>query len=36
MALPIGIEDDFVGVVDVLDEKSYVWDDTGLPENYSD
>ena len=35
MTLPIGEEDDFVGVVDVLTQKAYVWDDTGLPENYS-
>ncbi|PKI02185.1 elongation factor G [Glaciecola sp. 33A] len=35
MALPIGIEDDFVGIVDVLEKKAYVWDDTGLPENFS-
>lgn len=34
MTLPIGIEDDFVGVVDVLEQKAYVWDDTGLPENF--
>ncbi|MGO2290859.1 elongation factor G [Pseudoalteromonas sp.] len=34
MTLPIGIEDEFVGVVDVLEKKAYVWDDTGLPENY--
>ncbi len=34
MTLPIGIEDDFVGVVDVLSQKAYIWDDTGLPENY--
>ncbi|PFG55450.1 translation elongation factor 2 (EF-2/EF-G) [Vibrio sp. ES.051] len=34
MTLPIGIEEDFVGVVDVLSQKAYVWDDTGLPENY--
>jgi elongation factor G len=34
MTLPIGIEDDFVGVVDVLSKKAYVWDDTGLPENF--
>ncbi|TPE52304.1 elongation factor G [Maribrevibacterium harenarium] len=34
MTLPIGEEDDFVGVVDVLTKKAYVWDDTGLPENY--
>ncbi|MBY5991212.1 elongation factor G [Ferrimonas balearica] len=34
MALPIGIEDDFKGVVDVLSQKAYIWDDSGLPENY--
>ncbi|MFY8275282.1 elongation factor G [Pseudoalteromonas sp. SSDWG2] len=34
MTLPIGIEDEFCGVVDVLEKKAYVWDDTGLPENY--
>ncbi|TEW53369.1 elongation factor G [Psychromonas sp. RZ22] len=35
MVLPIGIEDDFCGVVDLLSRQAYVWDDTGLPENYS-
>ncbi|MGR5237068.1 elongation factor G [Vibrio alfacsensis] len=34
MTLPIGIEDDFCGVVDVLSQKAYIWDDSGLPENY--
>jgi elongation factor G len=34
MVLPIGREDEFVGVVDLLTRKAYVWDDTGLPENY--
>ncbi|KAF7785618.1 elongation factor G [Pseudoalteromonas rubra] len=34
MTLPIGIEDEFCGVVDVLEKKAYVWDETGLPENY--
>ncbi len=34
MTLPIGIEDDFTGVVDILSQKAYIWDDTGLPENY--
>ncbi len=34
MTIPIGIEDDFVGVVDILSQKAYVWDDTGRPENY--
>lgn len=36
MTLPIGREDEFKGVVDVLKKKAYVWDDTGLPENYSE
>ncbi|PSV22478.1 elongation factor G [Photobacterium leiognathi subsp. mandapamensis] len=35
MTLPIGREEDFVGVVDVLTRQAFVWDDTGLPENYS-
>src|SRR5210317_2078959 len=34
MTLPIGTEDDFVGVVDVLTKKAYIWDDSGQPENY--
>ncbi|WP_028294002.1 elongation factor G [Oceanobacter kriegii] len=34
MVLPIGTEDEFVGVVDLLSRKAYVWDDSGLPENY--
>ncbi len=34
MTLPIGFEDTFVGVVDVLNEKAYVWDESGQPENY--
>jgi elongation factor G len=34
MTLPIGFEDTFVGVVDVLNRQAYVWDDSGLPENY--
>jgi len=34
MVLPIGIEDDFTGLVDLISMKAYVWDDTGLPENY--
>ncbi|STX52360.1 protein chain elongation factor EF-G, GTP-binding [Legionella busanensis] len=34
MTLPIGIEDNFVGVVDLLSRKAYVWDETGQPENY--
>ncbi|GAA5217452.1 elongation factor G [Corallincola platygyrae] len=34
MTLPIGTEDDFVGVVDVLSQKAYIWDESGQPENY--
>ncbi len=34
MTLPIGTEDDFVGVVDLLTEKAYYWDDSGNPEAY--
>jgi elongation factor G len=34
MVLPIGEEDEFVGVVDLLTRKAWVWDDTGLPENF--
>lgn len=34
MVLPIGVENDFVGIVDLLTRKAYVWDDSGLPENY--
>jgi elongation factor G len=36
MTLPIGREDEFKGVVDVLTKKAYIWDDSGLPENYSE
>ncbi|MCU4674139.1 elongation factor G [Catenovulum sp. 2E275] len=35
MTLPIGIEDEFCGVVDVLEQKAYIWDDSGLPENFT-
>jgi len=35
MTLPIGSEDTFVGVVDLLSKKAYIWDETGLPENYT-
>ena len=34
MTLPIGIEDDFKGIVDVLTQKAWIWDDSGLPDNY--
>jgi elongation factor G len=34
MTLPIGIEDDFRGVVDLLTRKAWVWDDSGDPAKY--
>jgi elongation factor G len=34
MVLPIGSEAEFVGVVDLLTRKAYVWDDSGDPEKY--
>lgn len=34
MTLPIGTEEDFIGVVDVLSQKAYIWDDSGQPENF--
>jgi elongation factor G len=34
MTLPIGEEDDFVGVVDLLTRKAWIWDDSGDPQNY--
>ena len=34
MVLPIGIEEHFVGVVDLLTEKAWVWDNSGDPMNY--
>jgi len=34
MTLPIGREEDFVGLVDLLSRKAYVWDDSGQPENF--
>jgi elongation factor G len=35
MTLPIGTEGDFTGVVDVLTEKAWIWDDSGDPMNYT-
>lgn len=35
MTLPIGFEDTFVGVVDLLTRKAYIWDESGQPENYN-
>ena len=34
MVLPIGIEDDFTGVVDLLTRKAWVWDNSGDPTAY--
>ncbi|MGB0467993.1 MAG: elongation factor G [Pontibacterium sp.] len=34
MTLPIGIEENFVGLVDLLSRTAYVWDDSGKPENF--
>lgn len=36
MTLPIGTEDNFVGVVDLIKQKAFIWDDTGLPENFTE
>ena len=35
MVLPIGEEIAFAGVVDLLTRKSYIWDDSGKPENFA-
>lgn len=34
MVLPIGTENDFVGVVDLLTRKAWIWDDSGDPMNF--
>lgn len=34
MVLPIGTEENFIGVVDLLTEKAWVWDNSGDPLNY--
>ncbi len=34
MTLPIGIEDNFVGVVELLTRKAWVWDSSGDPAKY--
>ena len=35
LTLPIGTEDQFSGVVDILTRKAWIWDDSGDPLNYS-
>jgi elongation factor G len=34
MTLPIGTEDGFIGVVDILERQAWVWDDSSDPANY--
>ncbi|NER81907.1 MAG: elongation factor G [Leptolyngbya sp. SIO1D8] len=34
MVLPIGQESDFIGVVDLLTQKAWLWDESGDPMNY--
>ena len=34
MTLPIGTEENFVGAVDLLTRKAWIWDDSGEPTNY--
>jgi elongation factor G len=34
MVLPIGEETGFKGIVDLLERKSYIWDESGLPEKF--
>jgi elongation factor G len=36
MVLPIGEENSFAGVVDLLTRRSFVWDDSGKPENFKE
>ena len=35
MVLPIGIEDQMKGIIDLLTRKAWIWDDSGDPENYT-
>jgi elongation factor G len=35
MTLPVGIEENFVGVVDLLTRKAWIWDDSGDPMKYT-
>jgi len=34
MTLPIGIEEDFVGIIDLMEMKAWIWDESGDPLNY--
>jgi elongation factor G len=34
MVLPVGIEENFKGVVDLLTRKAYIWDESGDPVNF--
>ncbi len=34
MTLPIGIEDDFVGIIDLMEMKAWIWDESGDPMKY--
>ena len=36
MTFPIGIEDKFIGVVDLITRKAWVWDESGDPLNYTE
>ncbi|WP_353673387.1 elongation factor G variant FusB [Synechocystis sp. LKSZ1] len=35
MVLPIGVEDQFTGMVDLLTRKAWIWDDSGEPDKYT-
>ena len=35
MTLPIGEEDDFIGVVDLLTQQAWAWDDSNNPDSYT-
>ena len=35
MALPIGTENDFIGIVDLITRKSIIWDDSGDPSKFT-
>ena len=35
MTLPIGEEDDFIGVVDLLTQQAWTWDDSNNPDSYT-